>query len=35
VPATRVAGVRDALRAAPGVTLVESLEPEPAPTVRR
>ncbi len=35
VPAARAASVRDALRAAPGVTLVESLEPEPAPTVRR
>jgi anti-sigma factor RsiW len=34
VPAARVASVRDALRAAPGVTLVESLEP-PSPTVRR
>jgi anti-sigma factor RsiW len=34
VPAGRVASVRDALRAAPGVTLVESLEP-PSPTVRR
>ena len=36
VPATRVASVRDALRGAPGVTLVESLDPEPpSPTVRR
>ena len=36
VPAARVASVRDALRAAPGVTLVESLDPEPpSPTVRR
>jgi anti-sigma factor RsiW len=34
VPAARVASVRDALRAAPGVTLVESLEPT-SPTVRR
>jgi anti-sigma factor RsiW len=36
VPAVRVASVRDALRAAPGVTLVESLDPgPPSPTVRR
>ena len=36
VPAVRAASVRDALRAAPGVTLVESLEPEPpSPPVRR
>jgi hypothetical protein len=36
VPAMRVARVRDALRGAPGVTLVESLDPEPpSPTVRR
>ena len=36
VPATRVASVRDALRGAPGVTLVESLDAgTPSPTVRR
>ena len=36
VPAARVASVRDALRGAPGVTLVESLDPEtPSPTVRQ
>jgi len=36
VPAARVAGVRDALRAASGVSLVESLDPESvSPTVRR
>lgn len=36
VPAARVARVRDALRAAPGVTLVESLDPAPpSQTVRR
>jgi hypothetical protein len=36
VPAARVASVRDALRAAPGVSLVESLDARPVPpTVRR
>lgn len=36
VPAARMANVRDALRAAPGVRLVESLDPgHPTPTVRR
>jgi anti-sigma-K factor RskA len=36
VPAARVASVRDALRAAPGVSLVESLDVGPVPpTVRR
>ena len=36
VPAARVASVRDGLRAAPGVRLVESLDPgPPSPTVRR
>ena len=36
VPAARVASVRDALRGAPGVTLVESLDAgTPSPTVRR
>ena len=36
VPAARAASVRDALRAAPGVSLVESLDPGPVPpTVRR